>query len=261
MTLDGQVIAITGGASGIGLATAELAARRGASLAVIDRNADGAAAAARRLEETGQRALGLAADVSDPASIGAALDAVHARFGRFDGLVACAGIRQSSARIADLGLDTWERIIKVDLGGTFLTLQAASRIFKRTGAPGAIVAVSSLSGHSPRVGQAAYCAAKAGVISLTKVLALELAAQRVRVNCVCPGTALTPFNQEALQREGEQGVQARIMGDTAQFRPGIPLRRLAEASDIAESIVFLLGPGARHLTGVELFVDGGESVF
>ena len=261
MTLDQQVIAITGGASGIGLATAELAARRGATVALLDRNGEAALAAARRIDGTGRRALGVTVDISDATSIGSALEAVHTRFGRFDGVVACAGIRQASARIVDLGLDVWERIIKVDLGGTFLTLQAAARVFKGTGTPGAIVAVSSLSGHSPRVGQAAYCAAKAGVISLTKVLALELASQGVRVNCVCPGTALTPFNQEALQREGEQGVQARIMGDTAQFRPGIPLRRLAEASDIAESIVFLLGPGARHLTGVELFVDGGESVF
>ena len=261
MTLDGLVFAVTGGASGIGLATAELALRRGASVALVDRNADGVAAAAERLDPSRGRSVGLAADVSDPASIGAALDQAHERFGRFDGVVACAGIRQPSARIADLSLDVWERIIAVDLGGTFLTLQAASRIFKRTGSPGAIVAVSSLSGHSPRVGQAAYCAAKAGVISLTKVLALELAAQGVRVNCVCPGTVLTPFNQEALQREGEQGVQTRIHGDTAQYRPGIPLRRLGEASDVAESIVFLLGAGARHLTGLELFVDGGESIF
>jgi 2,3-dihydro-2,3-dihydroxybenzoate dehydrogenase len=96
---------------------------------------------------------------------------------------------------------------------------------------------------------------------VTKVLALELAAANVRVNCVCPGTTITPFNSEALKREGEQGVQARIEGDTKQYRPGIPLRRLAEAGDVAESIVFLLSAEARHITGIELFIDGGESVF
>jgi NAD(P)-dependent dehydrogenase (short-subunit alcohol dehydrogenase family) len=261
MTLDQKAFVITGGASGIGLATAEVLMRRGASVALVDMNAQGAQDAATRLDPSGARTVGIQADVSDPGSIGAAFEAAVAHFARLDGVVACAGIRQTSARIADLSLETWERIIKVDLGGTFLTCQAAARIFKRTGAEGAIVNVSSLSGHSPRVGQAAYCAAKAGVISLTKVLALELAPQRVRVNCVCPGTAITPFNKEALEREGEQGVQARILGDTSQFRPGIPLRRLAEASDIAESIAFLLGPESRHITGIELFIDGGESVF
>jgi NAD(P)-dependent dehydrogenase (short-subunit alcohol dehydrogenase family) len=261
MSLDQMAFLVTGGASGIGYATAEAIMQRRGAVAVVDMNGQGAADAAKRLDPTGARAIGIQADVTDPASIGAAFDATMERLGRLDGVVASAGIRQTSARIAELGLEAWERIIKVDLGGTFLTCQAAARIFKRTGTEGAIVTVASLSGHSPRVGQAAYCAAKAGVISLTKVLALELAGQRVRVNVVCPGTAITPFNREALEREGEQGVQARILGDTAQYRPGIPLRRLAEASDIAASIVFLLGPESRHITGIELFIDGGESVF
>jgi 2,3-dihydro-2,3-dihydroxybenzoate dehydrogenase len=260
MSINGMAFVITGGASGIGLATAEAVVRRGGAVALVDMNGQGAQDEADRLDPSG-RATGIQADVSDPTSIGSALESAFARFSRLDGVVACAGIRQNSARIADLSLEAWERIIRVDLRGTFLTCQAAARIFKRTGGEGAIVNVSSLSGHSPRVGQAAYCAAKAGVISLTKVLALELASQRVRVNCVCPGTAITPFNKDALEREGEQGVQARILGDPSQFRPGIPLRRLAEASDIAESIVFLLGPESRHITGVELFIDGGESVF
>lgn len=260
MSFDGQVVAITGGASGIGYASAERVVQRGGSVVLIDVNASAAKEAAARLDATGKNAVGVAADVTDATAIGAALQVAIERHGRLDGLVTSAGIRQSSARIADMPLETWERILRVDLGGTFLTCQAASRIMGNA-ATGAIVNVSSLSGHSPRVGQAAYCAAKAGVISLTKVLALELAASNVRVNCVCPGTTITPFNSEALKREGEQGVQTRIEGDTRQYRPGIPLRRLAEAGDVAESIVFLLSAEARHITGIELFIDGGESVF
>ena len=261
MTFDGEVIAITGGASGIGYATAERIVQRGGRVAVIDLKEGASTDAAKRLDPSGSKALGLAADVTDPAAIEAALARALQTFGRFDGAVTCAGIRQASARIADMSLDTWEGILKVDLTGTFLTCQAAARLLRRTSTAGSIVNVSSLSGHSPRLGQAAYCAAKAAVISLTKVLALELADIKARVNVVCPGTAITPFNSEALKREGEQGVQARIEGDTKQFRPGIPLRRLAEAGDVAAPIVFLLSEEARHITGVELFIDGGESVF
>lgn len=260
MSFEGQVIAITGGASGIGHATAERIVERGGSVVLIDVNASAAKEAAARLDPAGKKAVGVGADVTDTTAIGSALNVAIERHGRLDGLVTSAGIRQPSARIADMPLELWERILRVDLGGTFLTCQAASRIMGKAGA-GAIVNVSSLSGHSPRVGQAAYCAAKAGVISVTKVLALELAASNVRVNCVCPGTTITPFNSEALKREGEQGVQTRIDGDTKQYRPGIPLRRLAEAGDVAASIVFLLSAEARHITGIELFIDGGESVF
>jgi NAD(P)-dependent dehydrogenase (short-subunit alcohol dehydrogenase family) len=255
------VIAITGGASGIGYATAERIVQRGGRVAIIDYKDGAADDAVRRLDARGASAIAVTADVTDQAAIGRALDTTLEQLGRFDGVVTCAGIRQSSARIADMTLETWESILRVDLTGTFLTCQAAARIFRKTRTAGAIVNVSSLSGHSPRLGQAAYCAAKAAVISLTKVLSLELADLKVRVNVVCPGTAITPFNSEALRREGEQGVQARIDGDTSQFRPGIPLRRLAEAGDVAEPIVFLLSREARHITGAELFIDGGESVF
>ena len=260
MTFEGQAIAITGGGSGIGRATAKRIAERGGSLVLIDVNASAVRDAAAELDASGRRAVGVAADVTDPAAIAVALDVALRTYGRLDGVVTSAGIRQTSARVADMSLDVWERILKVDLGGTFVTCQAAARIMGKIGG-GSIVNVASLSGHSPRLGQAAYCAAKAGVISLTKVLALELAAANVRVNVVCPGTTITPFNSEALKREGEQGVQARVEGDTKQFRPGIPLRRLAEAGDIAAPIVFLLSEEARHITGTELFIDGGESMF
>lgn len=260
MTFEGQTIAITGGGSGIGLATAERVVAGGGSVALIDLNLAAAKDAAAALERKGAKTLALSADATDPAAIGAAFQAVLDRFGKMDGVVASAGIRQASARIADLSLDEWERIIKVDLGGTFVTCQAASRIMGKARS-GAIVNVASLSGHSPRVGQAAYCSAKAGVIILTKVLALELAEAGVRVNCVCPGTTNTPFVADALKREGEQGFQARIQGDTKQYRPGIPLRRIAEANEVADSIAFLLSAEAKFITGQALFIDGGESVF
>jgi 2,3-dihydro-2,3-dihydroxybenzoate dehydrogenase len=260
MDMRGQAVAITGGASGIGLATAERVVALGGCVALIDRNGDAAAREAQRLSSDGAKAVGLAADVTEAGAIGAAIRAAADRFGRLDGVVTSAGIRQPSARIADLSLDVWQRTLRSHLDGTFLTLQAAARIMgpaKR----GSIVTISSMSGNSPRLGQAAYCASKAGIIVLTKVLALELAESGVRVNAVCPGTVKTPFNQEALEREGEVGVRARVFGDPATFRPGIPLRRLAEAHEVAAAIAFLLSPAAAMITGQAIFVDGGESVF
>jgi 2,3-dihydro-2,3-dihydroxybenzoate dehydrogenase len=258
--MPGHGVVITGGASGIGLATAERVVALGGCVALIDRDAEASQREAARLGAAGAKAVGLGADVTDPAAIGSALAAAADRLGRLDGVVTSAGIRQPSARVADMSLEVWQRTLRSHLDGTFLTLQAAARIMgpARTGA---IVTISSMSGNSPRLGQAAYCASKAGIVLLTKVLALELAESGVRVNAVCPGTVKTPFNQEALEREGEVGVRARVFGDPATFRPGIPLRRLAEAHEVAATIAFLLSPAAAMITGQAIFVDGGESVF
>src|SRR5216683_6718177 len=116
MTFEGQTVAITGGGSGIGLATAERIFARGGSVVLVDINANAARDAAAGIDASGKRAVGVAADVTDAAAIAAALDTALQRFGRLDGLVTCAGIRQPSARIADMGLDVWERILRVDLG-------------------------------------------------------------------------------------------------------------------------------------------------
>src|SRR6266511_4331828 len=145
MTFEGRTIAITGGASGIGFSTAERVIAGGGNVAVIDLNESAARDAAGRL---GARALGIGADVTDQAAITAALDATVRRFGALDGLVASAGIRQSSARVADLSFEVWERILNVDLGGTFLTCQAAARIFGDAGRGGSIVNVARSEEHT-----------------------------------------------------------------------------------------------------------------
>jgi 2,3-dihydro-2,3-dihydroxybenzoate dehydrogenase len=125
---------------------------------------------------------------------------------------------------------------------------------------GAIVAVASLSGFAPRIGQSAYCVSKAGVIQFARTLALELAEHRIRVNSVCPGTVNTALIKQAQAQDGPQILQDRIYGNAARFRPGIPLRQIAEPEDIAATILFLLSPAARHITGQTIFVDGGESI-
>ena len=125
---------------------------------------------------------------------------------------------------------------------------------------GAIVTVASLSGYAPRIGQSAYCVSKAGVIQFTRTLALELSEHCVRANAVCPGTVNTAILKQAQTQDGPQVLQERIYGSPARFRPGIPLRQIADPEDIAMTILFLLSSAARHITGQTIFVDGGESI-
>ncbi|MDE3100614.1 MAG: SDR family oxidoreductase [Chloroflexota bacterium] len=258
--LDGTVVAITGGASGIGRATAERVLAEGGRVALIDLDADAAREAASALDTSGADVRGYACDVSDARATACALEAACRDLGRLDGLVTSAGVRQAPVAAVDIALDAWNDILRIDLGGTFVACQAAARIFVAQKTAASIVTVASISARAPRLGQAAYAAAKAGVVALTKALALELAAHGIRVNCVSPGTTLTPFNREPLTRDDGRLLRVRVEGDTSQFRPGIPLRRAAEASDVASSIAFLLSEDARHLTGVDLLVDGGETI-
>jgi 2,3-dihydro-2,3-dihydroxybenzoate dehydrogenase len=259
MSPDVKVVAVTGAANGIGFETARQLVASGANVALIDIDPLALSVAERTLPHAEGQLMGIAADTAETSQMENAMQAITARFGRLDGLVANAGVRMRATRVIDLADDVWDRLMRVNLRGVFVACRAAARPMIAAQS-GAIVAVASLIGFAPRIGQSAYSVSKAGVIQLARTLALELSEHHIRVNAICPGTVNTAILKQAQAQDGAQTLQDRIYGSTTQFRPGIPLRRIAEPEDIAATILFLLSPAARHITGQTIFVDGGESI-
>lgn len=239
----GKVAVITGGASGIGAATARLLHGEGASVVIADLDVAGGQALA---DELGQgRALFVATDVADFAQVQALIDAAVQRFGRLDVLFNNAGIGSLSA-IADLPVEDWKRVLAINLDGVFFGCKAAIPVMRRQGG-GAIVNTASASGMAGDFGFAAYNAAKAGVINFTRTAAIDHARDGIRVNAVCPGPVDTPIIA---------GIQA-VPGLRSQWNECVPMGRFAQPAEIAEVVAFLASDAASYVTGVSVPVDGG----
>jgi len=256
--IEGNTVLITGGASGIGYATAEYLVGAGAQVVLADTDDAMLERAAGALHPT-EQVLTVSCDTTNEYQVAAAVAAAMERFGHLDGLVTCAGIRQVSTPALEFPWEVWSHILEVNLRGTYVAARAAGRVMVEQEG-GAIVTVASVAGVIPRIGQVAYGASKAAVMHLTRVLALEFARYQVRVNAVSPGTTRTPLIERAIKDEGEEVLEQRIKGDLSKFRGGVPLGRLAFPEDQAGAIAFLLSPLARFITGQVLFVDGGESM-
>jgi NAD(P)-dependent dehydrogenase (short-subunit alcohol dehydrogenase family) len=242
--LTGRKILITGGASGIGRATATRCAQEGAMVSVLDRSADAAEAVAAAI---GGKAF--AADVADPASVSSAVELAAAAMGGLNGVVNAAGIF-SSEGLGETSPELFNRILTVNITGTFLVVRAAER-FLRAAAAATVVNIGSGVGLMPTgPGSTAYVASKGGVIALTRVLAMELA-PKIRVNVVCPGMVDTAMTESFL-RDNQGEVRREIASRYA-------LGRAATADELANAIVFLTSDEASFITGIALPVDGGRT--
>lgn len=240
--LDGRVAVVTGGGSGIGLAVAAWLHRAGAHVAVLDRDGDAAAAAAAQV---GGPAFQV--DVRDGDALARAIGDVHARLGGLHVLVNNAGVGDLRP-LHTLDDRTWRRLLDVNLTGTFNGLRAAIPLMVAAGA-GAIVNVASATAFMPTRNEAAYSAAKAGVVALTKSAALEYG-PAVRVNCVAPGTIRTPMT----------AAFERFPDAFAPVAEALPLRRMGEAHEVAEVVGFLCSDRSSYVTGQTIVVDGGGTL-
>lgn len=240
------VALVTGAGDGIGWAIAQRFARAGCRVALAD--IDGAQASARAAE-LGTDHIAVAADVADEAAVVAMVGAVVAGAGRLDILVNNAGIGDTHLPTLEQGIESFERILKVHLNGTFLCSREAARAMPEGGA---ILNLSSIAGITGLPRRNAYGAAKAGIVAMTKSMACEWAARGIRVNAVAPG-----FTSTALVRK----LEAAGRVDRARLERRIPMARLAEPAEIAEAAWFLCSPAASYVTGAVLSVDGGWSAF
>ena len=253
--IDGAIAVVTGAAQGLGLGIAERLGRNGATVVMADLQREKVEEEAGKLRGQGLEAVPGYLDVSDSASVTALFERVTSDHGRLDILVNNAGVGQQVTPVVELDDGEWDRVIRVTLTGTFYCCRAAGGIMERQES-GCIVNISSINGQNPAALVAAYNVAKEGVISLTRTLALELAAYGVRVNAVCPGPVYTEFNRSNMaQRSRTLGLTEEQMIE--RIRAAIPLGRWGEPEDVANGVAFLCSPAAGWITGEVLRVSGG----
>jgi NAD(P)-dependent dehydrogenase (short-subunit alcohol dehydrogenase family) len=243
MDFTGKVALVTGAGQHIGLTTARLLATLGAAVAINDLRSERAHQAAEQLEQAGHRAIAVPADVRDRAAVEQMVQRTVDAFGRLDIVVNSAG-EGSFAPVLEMEESAWDLELDTNLKGTFLVCQAAARAMVAQGRGGAIVCLASTAAESARMNGISHCAAKAGVVMVVKVMALELGQHGIRVNAVAPG--LVP---------GPDQVSNQVYREA--FVKFVPLGRLGHADDIARGIAFLASDDAAWITGEVLHVDGG----
>jgi 3-oxoacyl-[acyl-carrier protein] reductase len=246
--LSGAVGLVTGASGGLGSRFTMVLAAHGASVAATARTPEKLAGLLGDIGASGGTAAGFRLDVTDRASIAAAFDAAEAKFGAVTLLVNNAGVAHSDAA-ETMSADDWRGVLSVDLDGPFFLMQEFARRLIVAKTPGAIVNVASLLGFRADKGVAAYAAAKAGLIQLTRVLALEWAKHGIRVNAIAPGWFPTAINKGYLQSQAGDALKKRI-----------PLRRFGDAQDLDGALLLLASNAGAYMTGTTIVVDGGLEV-
>jgi NAD(P)-dependent dehydrogenase (short-subunit alcohol dehydrogenase family) len=251
--LDGRVVLITGGGSGIGQATALEVAARGGAAAVLDRDATGVTATVAAVRNAGGTAIELPVDLVNEAAVRDAVTTTVNELGRLDGVVTAAGIFSPPdlQPLADVTLETFNHVLSVNLAGTFLAIKyAIPHLVRDEGVPRSsvvtIASTAALRGHGYGAG---YTASKGGVVALTRLIAVQYGPRGVRANCICPGAVDTPMTGGVWDSDD---ARARMKRD-------VPLGVVAQPENIASVAGFLLSPEAHHLTGQVMAVDGGTT--
>lgn len=257
MQLEGKVALVTGAGSGIGKATAMLFAQQGAKVAALGRTEDELEATVTQIQKAAGEAMPVSADISQPVEMQLAIDNIVSQWGRLDIVFANAGINGVWAAIEELEPDEWDKTINVNLKGTFLTVKYAVPYLKKQG--GSVIITSSVNGTRifSNTGATAYSCTKAAQVAFTKMVALELAEHRIRVNVICPGAITTNIDENTQRRDLDE------IGEPVEYPEGrIPLTdgKPGSSEQVAQLVLFLASDASSHITGTEIWIDGGESL-
>jgi NAD(P)-dependent dehydrogenase (short-subunit alcohol dehydrogenase family) len=248
ISLEGSGALITGASSGLGRAFAGMLARAGATVALAARRRDSLEEVRQQIETAGGKAVAVAMDVTNAQSVAGAIREAAERLGKLDILVNNAGVTRTKPFL-EIDEADWDQQVDTNLKGAFLAAQAAAGIMRDQGAGGAIVNIASILGLRVAGQVAAYLTSKAGIVHLTKGMALELARHRIRVNALCPGYIETDLNREFFASDTGRTLIKRI-----------PQRRLGQASELEGPLLLMCSDAGSYMTGAVLAVDGGHLV-
>jgi len=248
-SLAGKTVLVTGASSGLGAHFARLAQAAGARVVLAARRVERLQALVEQLENQGGEALAVALNVTQRDSVEQAFDQAEARFGVVDVVINNAGIGDPG-RFLELSGQDWQRMLSTNLDGVFHVAQCAGQRLVKAGRAGSIVNIASILGLRVGAGLSHYCTAKAGVVQLTKAMALELARYRIRVNAIAPGYFKTEMNEAYFDSETGQGY----------IKDHVPMRRLGQLSELDGPLLLLASDAGAFMTGSVLAVDGGHLV-
>jgi len=254
MRFEHKTAIITGGTSGIGLAVAELLSLEGADVVLLARDLVRGEAAVEKIKAKGGRAIFVAGDVGNAKDCQRCVGDAIGNFGRIDILFNNAGIIHVNRNLVDTSEEEWDATLNSNLKGTFLMSKYSIPKMIESGG-GVIVNNASIFGLVGGGGVAAYCAAKGGVINLTRAMAIDHAAQNIRVNCVCPGSVDTPLLEKEMDDLGGAEIQR------PRFASRHPMGRIAATEEVAHAVAFLASDDASFITGTALPVDGGRAAW
>ncbi|MDQ6693211.1 MAG: SDR family oxidoreductase [Chloroflexota bacterium] len=257
MTLESRVALVTGAGSGIGKAAALLLAREGARIGVLSHGQEEVDSVVKEIQAQGGEAIALVADVSNANEMQKAVEQLGSRWGRIDIVFANAGINGVWAPIEELKPEEWDQTLAVNLKGTFLTVKYAAPYLKKEG--GSVIVTASVNGTRifSNTGATAYSCSKAAQVAFTKMMALELAKDKVRVNVICPGAIETNIDQNTERRNLEK------VKEPVEFPEGeIPLTdgEPGSAEQVAQLVLFLASDVSSHISGTEMWIDGAQSL-